>query len=208
MFSPGCKEVRSNSGVVQLVHSWSVTCNNQWRIRVLHHVVLLFDKLLRISPANVMAKAFDPQSFVPGSRTSSSAVDVHCWWIPNKDETADTSWRIIRRREIKTPTTNYYHEVSSIFDFQMTYGLMSLSGWYALGEKNDKSRATGLDPFPGKTTVPVSGWLGDLNMRIDTCLGVRPIKSLLERRPIQLNDNITMIWHITPIANHIGTRCR
>lgn len=75
--SPAHGEVSSGLGIVQLVHSWSVAYKTQRSIRVLYHKVLMFDELLRISQASVVAKVFDSQSFVPGSHPSSFVVGMH-----------------------------------------------------------------------------------------------------------------------------------
>lgn len=58
----------------------------QWRIMVLCHLVLMFDEPLGIWPASAMAKTIDSQSFLPGSRPSSRAMDKHGRWFLTRME--------------------------------------------------------------------------------------------------------------------------
>lgn len=54
---------------------WSVVCKIQSRICEFYHLVLVFGESLIASPISVMAKAFDPQLFVPGSHPGFGAME-------------------------------------------------------------------------------------------------------------------------------------
>lgn len=71
----------SDLGVAQLVHKWFSTCKTQWQVRAPYHVVLMFDEPLKRSPVSIAVKALDSLPFVPYSRPSSGAVDIHYWWF-------------------------------------------------------------------------------------------------------------------------------